>query len=171
MTRTVLLLLFTLAGCAGLPESARPPALPTAVTVPPGHEHAMTLRAKGALNYECRPVPGMSGAYGWVLLATDASLLHWSGLRVGRVYAGPTWSYRDGSRLTGQLRASSPAGGGHLPVQLWETRSTGKPGEFGGVKYVQRLNAKGGAPEKGCDAAAVGRGQSLPFEADFAFHR
>ena len=160
-----------IAGCAGMPESMRPPALPTAVTVPAGHSLAMTRRAVGTLNYECRAIAGMSGAYGWVLAATDARLLHWSGLRVGRVYAGPTWSWRDGSQVTGKLRASSPAGGGHLPVQLWETRPNGKPGELSDVTFIQRLNATGAAPENGCNAARVGRVQSIPFEGDFAFYR
>jgi hypothetical protein len=154
-----------------MPESARPPALPTAVSAPAGHRHAMTLRAKGKLSYECRPIAGMSGAYGWVLGAIDARLLHWSGLSVGRVYAGPTWAHRDGSRVAGRLRAASPAGDGYLPVQLWEVHSTGEPGELSDVTYVQRLNAKGSLPDARCQAPDVGRGQSMSFESDFAFYR
>ena len=146
-----------------------PPPLPKAVSVPAGNRHAMTFKAVGTLNYECRTVAGMAGAYGWVLDAPDAALLHWSGLRVGRHYAGPTWEYRDGSRITGRLLATSPAQG--LPIQLFQASAAGRGGEFSDVTYVQRLNATGGEPGAICNAAAVGRGQKVDFSADFMFYK
>ena len=152
-----------------MPENMAPPPLPKAVSVPAGHRHAMTFKAIGTLNYECRTVAGMSGAYGWVLDAPDAELRHWSGFRAGRYYAGPTWEYRDGSRITGRLVATSPGHG--LPTQLYEAKATARAGEFSEVTYIQRLNAVGGEPGRTCNAAAVGHGAKVDFTADFMFYK
>ena len=160
-----------LCGCAGMPENMAPPPLPTAVRVPAGHRHALTLKAAGSLNYECRAHAGMSGAYGWVLDAPDAALLHWSGLAVGRYYAGPTLEYRDGSRLAMKLIGSSPDDPGKLPIQLYQAASRGAKGELADVTYVQRLNALGRAPEAPCGAGDVGRGARSRFSADLFFYK
>jgi len=171
MARVVVLLSLWIAGCAGMPENMRAPALPKNVSVPAGHRHAMTMKAAGSLNYECRLHPGMSGAYGWVLDSPDATLMHWSGFGVGRYYAGPTWAHRDGSRVTGKLVAASPARPGELPIHLYRAAPAGDKGEFSDVSYIQRLNAKGAEPPARCDAAAVGRGRSVEFSADFLFYK
>lgn len=152
-----------------MPENMAPPPLPTAVTVPPGHRHALTLKALGTLNYECRAHAGMSGSYGWVLDAPDATLRHWSGLALGRYYGGPTWEHRDGSKLTARIVATSPARG--LPTQLLEARSVGGRGELSDVTYIQRLNAMGGEPAAACEQASIGRGHSLEFSADYLFYK
>jgi uncharacterized protein DUF3455 len=164
------LLALLVMGCASMPENMAPPPLPTAVTVPAGHKHALTLKAIGTLNYECRARAGMSGAYGWVLDAPEASLLHWSGLRVGRYYGGPTWEYRDGSKLSGRVVATSPSEG--LPIQLVQATPAGRKGELSDVTYIQRLNAQSApAPDVECTGAAVGRGHKAEFSADFLFYR
>jgi hypothetical protein len=160
-----------LAGCAGMPENMSAPALPTSVSVPSGHRHTLTLKAAGSLNYECRPRPGMAGAYGWVLAAPDARLLHWTGLGIGRHYAGPTWSHRDGSRVSGKLVAASPAGEARLPIQLYEAVATQGDGELAGVTYIQRLNATGGEPTAPCGPSLIGRGHRVDFSADFLFYK
>jgi hypothetical protein len=152
-----------------MPENMAPPALPNAVRVPAGHRHAMTLKAAGTLNYECRPHPGMAGAYGWVLDAPDAALLHWSGLRVGRYYGGPTLEYRDGSRMRLKLVGSSPDDPGKLPIQLYEALER-NGGELGEVTYVQRLNGISRAPGARCSAREVGTAARAAFSADFLFY-
>jgi hypothetical protein len=153
-----------------MPENMSAPALPTAVRVPPGHRHAMTLKASGTLNYECRPVPGMSGAYAWTLDAPDASLLHWSGFPVGRYYAGPTLALRDGSRIVTAVVAASPDEPGRLPIQLLKTVAANGAGELADVAYVQRLNAVGAVPQARCGAREVGTSTRVPFSADFLFY-
>jgi hypothetical protein len=114
--------------------------LPNAVTVPAGHQEITTLRAVGSMNYECRTRAGMSGAFGWVLDAPDASLRHWSGLTMGRLYAGPTWLYRDGSKVIAKLVGTSPGGAGKLP-------------------------------KRACTSALIGRGERVPFSAEYAFFK
>jgi hypothetical protein len=154
-----------------MPENMSAPALPTAVRVPAGHRHDMTLKASGTLNYECRPVAGMSGAYAWTLDAPDASLLHWSGLPVGRYYAGPTLALRDGSRIVTAVAAASPDEPGKLPIQLLKTVSASETGELADVTYVQRLNAVGAAPAARCGPGAVGKASRVDFSADFLFYK
>jgi hypothetical protein len=154
-----------------MPENMAAPPLPAAVRVPAGQRHAMTLRSAGTLNYECRPWPGMAGAYGWVLVAPDAALLHWSGLRVGRYAVGPTLQYRDGSRVTLKLVGSSPDEPGKMPIQLYRAASHTGDGEFSDVTYVQRLNAVSREPEAACTAGNVGSATRQPFSADFLFYK
>jgi len=113
----------------------------------------------------------MAGAHGWVLVAPDAALLHWSGLRVGRYSGGPTLQYRDGSRVTLKLVASSPDDPGKMPIQLYRAASHAGEGEFSDVTYVQRLNAAGREPDVACTANSVGRAAREPFSADFLFYR
>jgi hypothetical protein len=154
-----------------MPENMAAPPLPSAVRPPAGERHAMTLRAEGALNYACRPLPGMSGAYGWVLDAPDAALLHWSGIHVGRYSAGPTLRYRDGSRVTLKLVASSPDEPGKMLIHLYRAAGHGGAGEFADVTYVQRLNAVGREPLAPCTAGNVGQAAREPFSADFLFYK
>jgi hypothetical protein len=158
-----------LGGCAAMPENMAPPPLPTSVTVPSGHRHALTLKALGTLNYECRAHTGMSGSYGWVLDAPDATLRHWSGMAVGRYYGGPTWQHRDGSKITGRVVGTSPAQG--LPTQLLQASPLGGRGEFSDVTFIQRLNATGGEPRAPCNHVSVGRGHSVDFSADYLFYK
>jgi hypothetical protein len=154
-----------------MPENMAAPPLPSAVRVPAGQRHAMTLKAGGTLNYECRPWPGMAGAYGWVLVAPDAALLHWTGLHVGRYSAGPTLQYRDGSRVTLKLVASSPDDPGKLPIQLYRAAGHAGEGEFADVTYVQRLNATSRQLEAACTARSVGTAARERFSADFLFYK
>jgi len=154
-----------------MPENMAAPPLPTAVRVPAGQRHAMTLKSTGTLDYACRPRAGMSGAYGWVLVAPDAALLHWTGLHVGRYVAGPTLEYRDGSRVTLKLVASSPDDPGKMPIQLYRAAGHAGEGEFADVTYVQRLNAVGREPAAACTAGNVGAAAREPFSADFLFYK
>jgi hypothetical protein len=154
-----------------MPENMAAPPLPTAVRVPAGQRHALTLKSTGTLNYACRVWPGMPGAYGWVLDAPDAALLHWSGLRVGRYSSGPTLQYRDGSRVTLKLLASSPDEPGKIPIQLYRAASHDGEGNFADVTYVQRLNAVSREPGAPCSADNAGKIAKEQFTADFLFYK
>ncbi|HWA39430.1 MAG TPA: DUF3455 domain-containing protein [Burkholderiales bacterium] len=140
------------------------------MAVPPGHERVMTLTASGTINYECRARTGMAGAYVWTVSAPDASLRHWSGWRVGRLYAGPTWAYRDGSRLRGTLLGAISAGADRLPDQLWKAQPLDRAGEFALVTHIRRTNATSGPPPAtACDASRVGREAKAQYAADYSF--
>jgi len=154
-----------------MPENMAAPPLPTAVRVPAGQRHTLTLKSTGTLHYACRAWPGVPGAYGWVLDAPDAALLHWSGLRVGRYSRGPALQYRDGSRVTLKLVASSPDEAGKMPIQLYRAASHDGEGEFADVTYVQRLNAVSREPDAPCSAGSAGKTAKEKFTADFLFYK
>ena len=154
-----------------MPENMAAPPLPTAVRVPAGQRHAITLKSTGTLGYACRPVPGMAGAYGWVLEAPNAVLLHWTGFHVGRYSSGPTLEYRDGSRVTLKLVSSSPGAPGKMPIHLYRAAGHAGEGEFSGVTYVQRLNAVGREPTAACTERNVGAAARESFGADFLFYK
>jgi hypothetical protein len=168
MWRSLLVLLGS--GCTLLPESVAPPESANAVAVPPGHERAMTLEAKGKINYECRARAGMAGAYMWTVSAPDAALRHWTGWQVGRLYEGPTWAHRDGSMLTGSLAGAVSGGPGKLQDQLWKVTPSGKKGEFSAVAFIRRTNATGGvAPSRRCAADSIGQGARSEYSAEYSF--
>jgi hypothetical protein len=154
-----------------MPENMAAPPLPSAVRPPASERHAITLRAEGTLKYACRPRPGMSGAYGWVLDAPDAALLHWTGVHVGRYSAGPTLRYRDGSSVTLKLVAASPDEPGKMPIHLYRAAGHGGAGEFADVTYVQRLNAVGREPDAACTASNAASAARQAFSADFLFYK
>src|SRR5690606_34106641 len=96
---------------------------------------------------------------------------HWTGFPVGRLYQGPTWAYRDGSRLVGELLGSVSGGPGRLPEQLWQTRPVGDKGRLSDVVYVRRTGALGEpSPDTMCTAARVGRIEKVDFEAEYEFY-
>lgn len=131
----------------------------------------MTLRAVGTINYECRPHAGMAGTYVWTVAAHDATLRNWAGFAVGRLYQGPTWSHRDGSRVTGQLLGSVSAGAGKLQEQLWRAQPAGKEGTLARVAYIRRSDAtRNASPHPACDARRVGHGYKAPYSAEYAFY-
>jgi hypothetical protein len=100
---------------------------------------------------------------------SPAGVLHWTGLSVGRYYAGPTLAYRDGSRVMLKLVGASPEPG-KLPIHLYEAAGRSERGELSAVTYVQRLNALGSEPTQPCNAGRIGSGQKTEFSADFLFY-
>ena len=113
---------------------------------------------------------GMAGAYMWTISAPDAALRHWTGWRVGRLYEGPTWAHRDGSKLTGKLLGAVSGGPGKLQDQLWKVVPSGARGEFSRVAYIRRTNATGGEPPaKPCTAAVIGQGARSDYSAEYSF--
>lgn len=131
----------------------------------------MRLEAVGTINYECRSHAGMAGAFVWTVAAPDATLRDWIGFPVGRLYEGPTWAHRDGSRLAGELLGAVSGGPGKLQDQLWRARPSGEEGRLSRVAYVRRTNATGGAaPDAPCIAARVSSTHKAPYSADYAFY-
>ena len=44
-------------------------------------------------------------------------------------------------------------------------------GAMNGVTYIQRIKTKGGvAPAMACDAAGMGKKQTVPYQADYVFY-
>ena len=146
-------------------------ALPEPVRVPAGQKMRMMATGVGDLSYECREKKDMAGQYEWVFVGPVANLMSSDRKTVGKYYAGPTWESTDGSKITGKQVAVAPGGSGNIPLQLVKTDPAMGAGAMNGVTYIQRINTKGGvAPTMACDAAGMGKKQTVKYEADYVFY-
>jgi hypothetical protein len=142
------------------------------VLAPKAGELVDAIAARGTQIYECRADATAPGGARWVFAAPKADLYDRSGKPVGRHYGGPHWEAADGSRIVGALeaRADAPQADA-IPWLLLSARSAGGPGRFAKVTSVQRVNTIGGnVPTVPCDAAAVGRTETVPYSADYLFY-
>ena len=145
--------------------------LPEPVRVPAGQKVRMTATGVGELTYECRAKADPAGAHEWVFVGPVANLMSSDRKTVGKYYAGPTWESADGSKITGKQVAVAPASAGNIPLQLVKTDPAVGAGAMNGVTYIQRVNTKGGvAPTMACDAAGMGKKQTVPYQADYVFY-
>lgn len=170
-----------LSACASAPSTTMPmtmampgvdnAALPEPVRVPAGQKMRMMATGVGDLSYECRAKKDMAGQYEWVFVGPVANLMSSDRKTVGKYYAGPTWESTDGSKITGKQVAVAPGGSGNIPLQLVKTDPATGAGAMNGVTYIQRINTKGGvAPTMACDAAGMGKKQTVKYEADYVFY-
>ena len=119
----------------------------------------------------CREKAAAAGQYEWAFVGPVATLYGGDRKAVGKYYGGPTWEAADGSKITGKQVATSPAAAGNIPMQLVKTDPAMGAGAMSGVTYIQRLNTKGGvAPAMACDAAGMGKKQTVPYQADYVFY-
>ncbi|MGP0060416.1 MAG: DUF3455 domain-containing protein [Beijerinckiaceae bacterium] len=133
----------------------------------PGDETVLTLHASGVQIYECRA--NASGALEWAFKAPQADLFL-AGEQVGRHYAGPTWEYRDGSRITGTVLIKvDPADSRNIPWLRLAVASHAGDGAFSTVGFVLRIDTQGGAPEGSC--REVGATMNAPYQANYVFVR
>ncbi|MEG0821011.1 MAG: DUF3455 domain-containing protein [Burkholderiaceae bacterium] len=176
----LLLTILALAGCStpgpipgGSPDAPRvtPPAIGlfSKIAAPDHTRPVLQLRARGVQIFRCER--DKEGWY-WVFRQPEAQLLDSNERPVGRHGAGFSFDHADGSRLTGQVQSwqDAPDPAGDLKWLLLVTRSAGR-GAFAGVTHVQRVNAQGGQPLAGCEAAQSRQLLRVPFEADFVFFK
>jgi hypothetical protein len=102
-----------------------------------GEQLGAHARASGQQIYVC------DGSK-WTLSAADAKLFDEAGRQVGSHFAGPTWQWSDGSRLTGRPIASVTPDPESIPwLLLTATGHTGD-GAMKNVASIQRVQTKGG---------------------------
>jgi hypothetical protein len=102
-----------------------------------------------------------------VLYATDDAGDH--GV-VGIHYAGPTWESPSGSKVVGQVIDRCTPDPDAIDWLLLKGASSGGPGIFNGVTFIQRVNTVGGkAPTAAGDF--VGQVVRVPYTADYFFYR
>lgn len=164
------LALFGLATSALAASPAVPmPDVPAAIRVPAGAKLVEKLHATGAQVYGCAAA---DGKFGWTLKRPDATLTDAKGGEAGKHGAGPSWTAKDGSAVTGAkvAQADAPVTDAVPWLLLKATSTTGK-GRFSGVSFIQRLSTKGGkAPGTGCDAAHAGSELRVDYSADYYFY-
>jgi hypothetical protein len=141
---------------------------PAELTPPAGNSPAFTFVAEGVQKYECR---AKDGAAAWVGTGPEARLYNADDKQVGRHYAGPTWEYQDGSRVTGSVlaHASSP-NPKSVDQLLLKAQTNSASGLMARVTFVQRLRTIGGAPpDQGCTLQSVGSSAETEYTAHYVF--
>lgn len=141
----------------------KPPAnVPAALAVPADECVVEAVEAEGVQIYSC-----VNAA--WVLKAPEANLSQ-HGRFAGNHFLGPTWQWKDGSKVKAAKTAASP---GATPADvalllLTVTKGEGK-GDLEGVQHIQRLATVGGSPPA---AACAGTDDLVvPYKASYFFYR
>jgi Protein of unknown function (DUF3455) len=127
---------------------------------------AYTVTGKGYQVYVC------SDQGAWMFQAPEATL-YLNGAEVGHHGKGPTWTWMDGSAITGKLltTTAAPSPTEDIPwLSLEATPVPGKSGALSAIVLVRRTETHGGvAPVTGCDADHKGVVTKVPYTATYAF--
>jgi hypothetical protein len=160
-----MLLSFLLLALIASPQTPDP-------TLPPANAHVRTtVVGLGVQVYRCAP---QNGSYQWTFEEPEATLFDPSTHQpVGKHGAGPTWTWKDGSEITGKVLQKRPSSDpANIPWLLVETHSTGAAsGTLAGVTLVRRSDTQAGsAPATGCDARHQDNVLRVPYQATYTFY-
>ena len=144
-------------------------------TIPPAPATVRyTTVGNGVQIYRCTgtsaPAPP---AFQWVFQSPEATLVDPStGKDLAKHSAGPTWTWTDGSAITGKLLQKHPAANpADIPWLLLEAHSIGQAGALSDIAFVRRSNTQAGqAPTDGCDAAHLDNVIRVPYQATYTFY-
>lgn len=142
-------------------------------TLPPGEAHPVhVVEGKGVQIYACRQ---QEGKFGWVFEAPEAKLFERSTHEeIGSHGVGPSWTWKDGSSITGKVKEKSPSpDADSIPwLLLQASRRSGVAGDLSDVVWVRRSDTHGGnAPATGCDAQHAGQTVRVPYTATYSFYK
>lgn len=159
-----MLLSFLLLALLASPQTPDP-------TLPPANAHVkITAVGLGVQVYVCAQ---QNGSYQWTFQEPQATLFDPTTHQpVGSHSAGPTWTWSDGSAITGKVLQTRPSSDpANIPWLLVETHSTGTAtGELTGVTLVRRSDTQAGAPPTGCDAVHQNNVVRVPYQATYTFY-
>lgn len=144
-------------------------------TLPPANAHVKTTAVGlGVQVYKCTAQPGVTPAqYSWTLQMPEATLFDPATRQtVGTHSAGPTWTWSDGSSITGKVLQKRPSSDAvNVPWLLVETHSTGTAnGELSDVTLVRRSDTQAGVPTTECDAMHQTNVVRVPYQATYTFY-
>jgi Protein of unknown function (DUF3455) len=146
-------------------------------TLPPADAHVQNaVVGRGVQIYRCTAKFGglTSGSFEWAFEAPDATLLDPSTHQpVGTHSAGPTWTWNDGSSITGTVLQTQPSSDpANIPWLLITTQSIGAAaGELADVTLVRRSDTQAGiAPKTGCDMGHLHSIVRVPYQATYTFY-
>lgn len=148
-------------------ESA--PDVPDAIQIPQGLSPILFLHAKGTQNYICQANP--DGKYEWTLKAPDAELRDRNDKVVGQHSAGPKWTLKDGSEITGKAAAHVDSlDSDSIPWLLVNVVTNSGKGQLAKVTAIQRVHTHGGkAGNDPCDESHKDAETKSPYTADYYF--
>ncbi len=140
------------------------------VTPPENTRPVLQLDASGEQVFRC--IHDMKGWF-WHFEAPNAYLFNpITGQAVAKHGYRFSFVHNDGSRIASSRITSIREGDGkNLPDALFTVTSPANSGTFLGVRYIQRLNAKGGIPQIKCTPARENKLYKVPFDAEFIFWR
>lgn len=146
-------------------------AQPTDPTLPPSSAHvAYTVEGRGDQIYRCTQ---QGSALIWTFQSPEAKLFDpVNHEQTGTHSAGPTWTWNDGSAISGKVLEKSSPDPASIPwLLLVATPSGSKPGALSSVAFVRRSDTHGGnPPATGCDAQHVGEIFRAPYTATYTFY-
>jgi hypothetical protein len=146
-------------------------------TQPPAAAHLRTTAiGRGVQVYHCTATQaeGQPIVFAWTLEGPEAALFDpKTGQQVATHTAGPTWTWSDGSAITGKVLQKQPSPDpAAIPWLLLETHPANDlPGTLNGITLVRRSNTQAGAaPATGCDAQHYDIRLRVPYEATYTFY-
>ncbi|MEN9560678.1 MAG: hypothetical protein RLZZ502_1889 [Pseudomonadota bacterium] len=148
--------------------------LPESIQVGEGYKIAYEAVGLGTVLYRCTGLTEEGRRrYVWQFVGPDAKLLDREGVQVGTYTGPPTYfQLKDGSGTSANGMRVSSNGAGNLTLQILEAHSSNGNGALTGVKFIQRINTKGGAaPANGCTVQNTGAEQKVQFQADYIYWR
>jgi hypothetical protein len=152
---------------ASAKESA--PDVPDAIAVPASLEPVLFVHAKGVQVYTCQA--GADGKFAWTLKGPDAELKDRSDKVIGQHSAGPKWTLKDGSEVTGKAAAHVDSlDPDSVPWLLLNVVSNSGKGQLAQVTAIQRVHTHGGKPGgDACDEAHKDAETKSNYTADYYF--
>ena len=141
-------------------------------TLPPAAAHVRyTVEGHGVQTYNCT---AQNGSFAWVFEEPAAGLFDpKTHQQIGVHTAGPTWTWSDGSSITGKVLQTRPSDNpANIPWLLLETHPTGTTtGALSNITFVRRSDTQAGkAPTTGCDTKNVNVVLRVPYAATYTFY-
>lgn len=141
------------------------------VTPSPAAHPVYVVEGRGVQIYDCGP---QESKFVWVFRAPEAQLFDVATHeQVGTHGAGPEWTWKDGSVVTGRVREKTPSpDADSIPWLLLEaTPGKAGSGALSAIAWIRRSETHGGnAPATGCDAQHVGQSIRVPYTATYSFY-
>lgn len=169
-----------LSGCVGRhrnhqsqqDDSLQIPNAPAELHAQPGQVLTLVAKATGVQIYTCAVSQIDPSKYEWKFKAPEADLFNSHGKQIGKHYAGPTWEADDGSKVVGQVKASSnESDPKSIPSLLLNAVSNSGSGVFAKTTSIQRLYpVSGKAPVDGCDQDHLGKEARVSYTAQYYFY-
>lgn len=143
--------------------------VPANLVPPQGNVELVRVHAIGVQFYRSVPHPGNPSQFDWLFIAPQANLYEGGREWVGRHYVGPTWEWKDRSRVVGAKVAAAPSPNpGSIPQLLLQAVAHRDPGMLINVTYIQRLDTMGGiAPASSPSRAGIEA--HVPYTATYVF--
>ena len=160
----------TALGFAALAQ-AQSTGIPTNLQPPAGEKLVLKTHATGWQIYTCGA--GTDGKPAWTLKAPDAELHDAHGAVIVHHSAGPAWTHRDGSQVTGKAAAKADAPDGKsIPWLLLTATGHSGQGVLANVSSIQRVHTEGGQPPAAseCDPAKPTPEARSSYTADYYFY-